>query len=219
MSYDINTTLVLETIEQTDKKVYKARIADIKDDCLYFEMPFNEETKRIEAPEQGIKLRVWFQTPDKTKAYFDTSVLGRVQENIAMLIVEKPNSKSIYKKQRRDFVRVPAIIEAALEVITKEGPIKIICKTEDISGGGFSVKFNSSIKLQTGQKAKVWLVMPKKNKKIAHATGEAEIVRVRYPEDSRHLAWASFKFTKIMEGDRSKVIQFTFEKQIDLYGK
>lgn len=219
MFYDVNTSLVLETVDATEKKVYKARIADVRMDSLYFEMPLNEQTRRIEAPENGTKLRVWFQTPDGAKANFDTEVLGRVRENIAMLIVAKPDPNNITKSQRRDFIRIPATVEAAIDIKAGNETIKIICKTDDISGGGFSAKFNQSIKLKEGQKGQAWLVLPKKNKAIVYATAEVEIVRAKYPEEERHLAWASFKFIRILEGDRSKVIQYTFERQIELYGK
>lgn len=219
MAYSINTALVLETINNSEKSVYKARIADIKEQDIFIEMPMNEATKRIEAPAIGTELRVWFQAPDNSKASFDTTVTGRVKENIAMLIIAKPDPKSIYKKQRRDFIRVPAIIEVAVVVQTKEADIKIIAKTEDISGGGFSVRYDSNIIINETQKGRAWLVMPKKNETISHAYGEVDIVKVKYPDNPLNKAWASFKFTHITEGERSKVVQYTFEKQIDFYGR
>ena len=219
MFYDINTSLVLETVDESEKRVYKARIADIKNDSLYIEMPLNNETNRIEAPLLGTKLKVWFQTPDRARANFDTEVIGKVRENIAMLIVAKPLNEDIQKNQRRDFVRVPAIVEAAIDLQTKDGNISFVCKTDDISGGGFSIKYNSSIKITIAQQGKAWLVLPKKNKNIIHALVDIEVVRTKYPENPNHLAWASFRFKNILESERSKIIQYTFERQIDLYGR
>ncbi|OEH84773.1 hypothetical protein BHU72_08035 [Desulfuribacillus stibiiarsenatis] len=222
MSYEVNTSLVLETIDTEHKKVYKARIADIKSDSLFLEMPMNEETKRIEAPMQGTKLRVWYQTKDGAKANFDTEVTGRYRDNIAMLIVAKPDPSSIQKNQRRDFIRMPAHVEVSLEIIKKDlTKERVLCKSEDLSGGGFSVKFNRDIKITEGQKIKFWMVLPKKNKVIHHSHGEGEVVRVIYPvvDNPKALAWASFKFSKILESERSKVIQYTFERQIELHGK
>lgn len=217
--YNVNTSLMMQKIgDENNKTTYKARIADIKDSEIMIEVPINEVTDQPEAPPMGTKLRVWFQAPDGARASFDTKIIGRAKDNIAMLIIEKPDAKNIFKKQQRSFVRVPAYLETAIEITNARGRYSLICKTDDISGGGFSVKFKQDIKLNIAEEGVAWIVIPRKNKQIVHAHAYVEVIRTQYPEDPHHLAWASFKFKNIQESERSKVIQYTFERQIELYG-
>ncbi len=217
--YAVNMPLFMETTGTEEKKVYKARIADIKENSIYIEMPFNEESRRFESPSEGTNLRVWFYGADQARAHFDTRVTGKVEEDISMITVARPKMEDIHKTQRRNFVRVPTTVEAAIEIETSKGKVTFLCKTEDVSGGGFSVKFNQDIKFKIADKGTAWLVLPRKNKQMVHAFVEIETIRVNYPEEPKHLAWASFKLIKLKEAERSKIIQYTYERQIDLYGK
>lgn len=217
--YSVNTNLMMQKIsDEINKIMYKARVADINDSEIFIEVPINEFTQQAEAPAIGTSLRVWFQAPDGARASFDTKIIGRAKDNIAMLIIAKPEAKDIYKKQQRSFVRVPAYLEAAIEITNARGKYSIICRTDDISGGGFSVKFKQDIKVSMAEEGVAWIVIPRKNKQIVHAHAYVEVIRTQYPEDPHHLAWASFKFKNIQENERSKIIQYTFERQIELYG-
>ena len=217
--YSVNMNVLLETIGTEDKKVYKGRIANIEENSIYIEIPFNEETGRFESPQEGMNLRVWFYGADQSRAHFDARVTGKAEENISMITIERPKMVDIHKTQRRNFVRVPTVVEAAVEIHTNKGKVSFLCKTEDVSGGGFSAKFNPEIVFRMADKGTAWLVLPRKNQQIFHAFAEIEAIRIRYPEEPKHLAWASFKFNNLSEVERSKIIQYTYQRQIDLYGK
>ena len=189
---------------------YKSRIAETEDDAFLIEIPMQENNGRLKKLFIGDELSVYFVTEGGIKNYFYTHVIGFKEDVIRMVRVRKPVEESIFKIQRRSFLRVNAELELAL----KQGSgARFLVRTDDIGGGGTSFLTDVSLKLEVGSKLSCWLMVPYRNGTTEHVYFEGEVVRIKPLENGRKLAM--LKFAAISDSERQKIIRFCFERQFD----
>jgi len=189
---------------------YKSRIADIQNDCYHIEYPLNENTGRLKRLFLGDELSAFFLTEDGVKHYFDSHVLGFVEDAVRLVKIRIPEPDQITKVQRRNFLRVPAELEIAVKL---EKHIRFVCRTDDVGGGGISFICDGKIGAKPGQELDCWLLVPYKNGTNEHVSFTGEIVRIVEMETGRKQLMV--KFTSITDYERQKIIRYCFERQLD----
>ncbi|OBZ17814.1 MULTISPECIES: flagellar brake protein [Bacillales] len=189
---------------------YKSRIADEQGDGLLIEIPINEKSGRYKRLFLGDELSVFFVSADGIKHYFDSHVLGFMEDGVKLIKIRKPEPDRITKVQRRSFLRVPAELEIAVKM---SNHVRFVCETDDVGGGGISFICNGKWQLVPEQLLECWLLVPFKNGSIEHAFFQGEVVRVVELESGRKQAM--IKYASINDSERQKVIRYCFEKQLE----
>lgn len=200
--------------EEEAKQEFKSRIADVKDDHISMEIPIHVKTGRLKRLYHGDELSVYFITDGGVKNYFNTSVIGFTDDVIRLVLIQKPSLDSITKVQRRNFLRVPAELEIA---VNYSDQLKFVALTDDVGGGGISFLCDEYIPLSSGNSVDCWLLVTYKNGQIEHVPFKSEVVRVKPLETGRQQVM--MQFTEITDRDRQKIIRYCFERQLDFRKK
>lgn len=189
---------------------YRSRIAETEEEAFLIEIPMQEKNGRLKRLFIGDELSVYFLTEGGIKNYFNTHVLGFKEDVIRMVRVQKPAEDSIFKIQRRSFLRVNAELELAVKDSSGK---RYLVRTDDIGGGGASFLVDSQIQLEVENRLSCWLLVPYRNGSTEHVYFEGEVVRIKSLENGRHLAM--LKFVAISDTERQKIIRYCFERQFD----
>ncbi|OKP84432.1 glycosyl transferase [Paenibacillus helianthi] len=189
---------------------YRSRIAETEDEAFLIEIPIQENNGRLKRLFIGDELSVYFLSEGGVKNYFNTHVVGFKEEVIRMVRIRKPAVESIFKIQRRSFLRVNAELELAVKDSLGS---RYLVRTEDIGGGGTSFLSDSKVHPEVGGKLFCWLLVPYRNGSTEHVNFEGEIVRIKTLETGRNLVMV--KFAAITDSERQKIIRYCFERQFD----
>lgn len=180
------------------------------DTTIIMEVPLHEKSGRLKRLYQGDELNAYYLTDGGVKNYFNTSVVGFTEDTIRLVIIKKPDPKTITRVQRRSFLRVPAELEIAVKYTEQ---LQFVAMTEDVGGGGISFMCEGYIPLSSAAVIGCWLLVPYKNGSIEHVPFKGEIVRVKMLETGKQLAMT--RFLEITDRDRQKLIRYCFERQMD----
>lgn len=200
--------------EEQSKQEFRARVADVEDNYYAIEVPIHEKTGQLKRLYTGDFIYAYFISEGGVKNYFNTTVLGFKEDTIKLVIIKKPDPELITKVQRRNYLRVPAELEVAVELA---GGIRMLGVTEDLSGGGLSFLCDNTHPLHAKDELSCWLLMHFKNDAIQHVKFECEVIRVKSLEINKQLVMASI--TDIHNVDRQKIIKYCFERQLELRKK
>jgi c-di-GMP-binding flagellar brake protein YcgR len=201
---------VAATEENNADKECKSRIADVQDDFMLIEVPIEIGSGRVKRLYTGDELSIYFLTEGGVKNYFNTYVLGFSDDVIHLIRIRKPEPENITKIQRRQFLRVTAKLEIAVQL--RDGS-RFIALTDDVGGGGLAFRYEGSRHLVQGEGVYCWLLVPYKNGSIDHVPFEAELVRTKKLDNGHHMIF--LKFTSISDMERQKLIRYCFERQFD----
>lgn len=189
---------------------YRSRIADMEDETFLIEIPMQIDNGRLKKLFIGDELSVYFLTEGGIKNYFNTHVVGFKEEVIRMVRLRKPAAESIFKVQRRSFLRVSADLELAVKDALGG---RFLVRTDDLGGGGTSFLSDGKVSLTVGDKLSCWIMLPYRNGGTDHANFEGEVVRIKELENGRNLIM--MKFAAISDQERQKIIRYCFERQFD----
>lgn len=218
----VNSFLQIKLVnddETSSDETYRARVANIADNKMYFEFPMNEQTGAIRPLSLGLKCMFFYSGADKISYRFIANIADRQSDKIPLLVVQLPPREEIKKTQRRSDVRVPAILHGQLTIkaTNPTQPFKI--ETNDISGGGISFQTAPSVELSVGNEVSGTVVVPTQNRGNENIPFMGEIVRVQMPDENNRFIVCSLKFTYIMEKDRDILIKYIFMRQLELKRK
>ena len=191
------------------KKTYRSRVEDMSEERLLIAAPFE---KGYVVPIRADS-KLWIE-------YYDTSVKnqGKFQaevklerristQHLPLLLVSI--SSEWTKIQVRSYVRVDVLVKGSYSLIIDKKPTKQYpCTIKDISGGGCLF-----ITKELLEKQKIILDIALTNNEVR---AEGSIVRVR-PMDGMYEYGVSF--TDIEERVRQEVIQFVFQRQLEIHRK
>ncbi|MCP1307133.1 flagellar brake protein [Paenibacillus tyrfis] len=209
----VNQTLFIQINsidEEEAKQEYKSRITNVSDAYISMEIPMNDKSGKLKRLYPGDELSVYFITEGGVKNYFNSSVLGFSDDVIRLVLIKKPDPESITKVQRRNFLRVPAILEIAVKFSEQ---LQFVSLTDDVGGGGISFLCEGYVPVESGHTVECWLLVPFKNGQIEHVPFKSEIVRVKELETGKKQVM--MRFSEITDRDRQKIIRYCFERQLD----
>ncbi|MFD0711131.1 flagellar brake protein [Paenibacillus sp. GCM10027626] len=213
----INQFLFLQVASSDEEEAqieYKSRIADENDIELLIEVPVQEGMGKYKRLFLGDELSAYYISGDGVKHYFNSHVLGHKEDVVRLVRIRKPDPDSITKVQRRNFLRVAAELEMAIQLSPQ---IRFIGITDDVGGGGISFLSDGKWPMTPGKELECWLLLPYRNGAIEHAQFKSEVVRVRKLESGRNQVM--IKFTSITDGERQKIIRYCFERQLEIRKK
>lgn len=192
-------------------EILRSRVADVDDEHLYIEIPLDENSRRLYKSQIGERFVIFYMTQDGMKNFFETTVTGFRKEVVGLVALRKPDPEQIAKEQRRNYLRVEANLELAVNV---PGKMKFLTLTEDIGGGGISFLCDKKRSIDVGEKLDCWLLINYRNGSLAHAHFEAEVVRMVSISDKKNLLM--LRINQIAEVEQQKIIRYCFERQLDM---
>ncbi len=198
--------------EDEDVEEYKSRVVDLGDGFIMIDYPSHVETGKTIFLIDGTRLHATFTDELKMSYLFQTNVQGRRLAEIPMLQLAYEGDKSLVKVQRREFVRVEASVDVAVEV--EATTLHLV--SADISAGGLALNLPTIDTLQENMLVSLLVVLPFADRDIAYIRAKAKVVRV-FEKEQRNLA--SLEFVELSKADRQQVIQYCFERQLQLKKK
>ncbi|GAB6933030.1 flagellar brake protein [Calditerricola satsumensis] len=197
-----------EAAAQQEMMLYKTRIVEVTADSLVTEIPLNRETGQFRFFSVGTALYGWVLDETGTPCRFPTRVKSRKTDNIPLLVLERPDPRSIIRIQRRQYVRVPAVLDVTLRC----GEAVQTVRTLDISGGGLkcAVPDLGPFPLGTAVEGIVALPYPQRTA----VTFAGTVVRTQPPAEKGKPATVSIRFDRISEKERQAIVQFCFRTQL-----
>lgn len=194
--------------QQQEMMLYKTRIVEVTDDSLVVEIPINRETGQFRLFSVGTALYGWVLDETGTPCRFPTRVQGHKLDNIPLLVLERPDPRSIIRIQRRQYVRVPAVLDVTLRC----GDAVHTVRTLDISGGGLKCAVPDLRPFPVGTAVEGVVVLP--HPQCTAVTFAGTVVRTQPPAEKGKPAAVSIRFDRISEKERQAIVQFCFRTQL-----
>lgn len=202
--------LHITSIDENEANIlYKSRIADMDKDTMSIEVPIEVHSGRFKPLFSGDNLSVHFISDGGVKNYFNSEVIGSKEDGVRLVVLKRPAPDAISREQRRNFLRVPAQMEIAVQA----DALQFVGMTEDLSGGGISFMCEKLYDLREGQLLSCWLLLTFRSGQIEHIPFIVEVVRMKDYSDLQQLVMA--KYVDITESDQQKIVRFCFERQLD----
>lgn len=198
-----NQSLVIETDEED---VYNSRIVKIEDGLIYVAYPVNEQGVSLEQID-GRQVHVYFYDDLNNQYVFMAEML--LSEGRACFA--KPQLEAIRKVQRRGYFRVPASLEMWLEIEDEE---KVMCITDDISGGGVSFFSTYADQLEVNDEIKGGLYLDGQSSG-GEVQFSARVISIR--KELNKLPRISVAFIEMKEAYKIKIMRYCIKRQIEVH--
>ncbi|WP_335869741.1 flagellar brake protein [Bacillus sp. 2205SS5-2] len=208
----IGASLTLEPVHSDKQETYRCKIVELDDAKIWIDYPIHRETGKTLFLIDGTQLKAKFVV-DEVPYMFDTEVLGRVKKNIPMITLHYPGKEELLKIQRRQFVRVEATIDVAVE---GNEFLQFSTVTDDISAGGCAINLPKGIELVENSDLKLLLVLPMQTGDYHYLSVNAKAIRVLQKDQQR---LASIQFKELEEASMQFIMRYCFERQLVLRRK
>lgn len=213
----IGDLLTLELKHSEHPEKFKCRLVDRKDNTIYIDYPISLRTNKTAFLFDGTQLQATFVGQDGTSVYaFQSEILGRVKNNIPMLVLFYPGDEELVKIQRRNYVRIETAIDVAIHSVNAEFS-SFTAMTDDISAGGAAVMISKKILLKANMKIRTWLVLVMQNGEYHYLSVLSRVVRVIDYNETRNKL--SLQFIEISNMEVQLLLRYCFEKQLELKKK
>lgn len=212
MILKVGTVIYLRKEEDDDENEYRSRVIDFTDDAIMVDYPTNVETGKTAFFTDETALSATFTDDLKMSYYFQTTVKGRRLAEIPMLQLLYKGDDHLIKVQRREFVRVDVNLDVAVGF--EADILRLV--TSDISAGGLAVNLPSMDLLKEDSIVSLFIVLPFTQRETQYIRAKASVIRV-FEKDQRYIA--SLEFVELSSADRQQVIQFCFERQLQMKNK
>ncbi|SEN42222.1 c-di-GMP-binding flagellar brake protein YcgR, contains PilZNR and PilZ domains [Amphibacillus marinus] len=209
----IGTVLTLQKQDVNNQvENYKCRISDFKGHTLYIDYPINTLTGHSDIFARGDQLVAYFITPNQGVYRFVTVIKGRKKDKIPLLLLHFDQSK-LEKVQRRDYVRVTASLDIAVQDPSQKiDPFHTV--TSDISGGGVAIYVPDDRIFYEGMKVNVVIVLRANQTSFDYIYADANVIRTQSVKHAS-IFKLSLAFNSIAEKDRQRIIHFCFNTELE----
>lgn len=200
---------------------YRSKVININNDSIDIHLPANLSSGKTGYLLTGTKLIVIYDIKDGSRIHCPTIVLGHSEGSFKYLRLARPKEEEMMRIQRRNFMRIPAVVDAAVQLIeTGDGRrLHFIAKTEDIGGGGIAISCPKTRDLRKNDLLAVWIALPMQNGNVIHAHFSGSVVRIVPDEQQPKILQVSIKFEDILEKELQKIYQYCFEREVELRKK
>ncbi|QZA32355.1 PilZ domain-containing protein [Hydrogenibacillus sp. N12] len=216
MEPDIGQVVTLEPIDEPTRR-YRSRVADRDASALYLDIPLDEaEGRLVHHWPRGLRLAVTWVDASGGVFRFPTTVLGFARSGVPLLKVALPEAGTVQRTQRRQHLRVPALMPLALEL--GDGR-RFVLRTHDVSAGGLSFPLPPGLMLARGDRLQVYVALQFRNGAVEPLSAEAEVVRLWEEGGDPVRRFASVKLLGLRPRDEARLVRFAYDRQIFLREK
>lgn len=212
----IGDAIILELMYSDRFERYRCKLVEQKDHYIYIDYPINTNTNKTVFLHDGTKFKGSFVAQDGSVYMFETEVLGRVKQNIPMLVLTYPGDSQLIKIQRRQYVRIETDIDIAVHPNNSEfKPFTTI--TEDVSAGGAAIVTPTSLNLDPGMSITCWIVLSLQNGEYHYIKLDSKVIRTVPINEMKNKV--SLQFQEISPQNRQLLLRFCFDRQLLLKKK
>lgn len=204
---DINIEFIINNkieIDIENDGIYKSNIQDVTDNYIGISIPVNRGKYLPLGRKEEINVLYYYENDIYS---FRSIVLGRKIDKILIIMIKRPESKNIKKVQRRNFVRVPFMINVLCAQTNSGKSIYNISNNQidffeayslDISGGGIRLALDKSLEEKIDYNDVLMLTIPLES---GNLTVKAKVVRIeKDPKNPKIICGTNFveldKFTR-----------------------
>ncbi|MBW8349103.1 flagellar brake domain-containing protein [Bacillus sp. IITD106] len=205
----VGMELILETDNQNEEK-YKAKIADFDGNKIYISYPLGVTSNKTIFLRTDTHMYASFVDEESGAYLFKTKIIGRVKNQIPLLVLTFPDVEHLMKIQRRQFVRIDVAIDVSLQLLESGEVIPTV--TDDFSAGGCAVLLPKNVTINRGEIGKICLVLPMQSGEYVYLNLDCRVIR-SFDKNKRHLA--SIQFLNIKNKEQQQLMRFCFEKQLE----
>jgi c-di-GMP-binding flagellar brake protein YcgR len=189
---------------------YKSNIQDITDEYIGISIPVSKG-KYLPLRRKEKITGVYYY--DNEIYRFQTNVLGRKVDKILIIMVEKP--ETLTKVQRRNFVRVPFMMNVYCAQMTMEKSIENINNNQieffdayslDISGGGMRIAVNRNLEKKVHYGDTLMITIPLQTENF---TVKAKVVRIEKDKKNPKIIYGA-NFIELDKTARETIIRLVF---------
>ncbi len=210
---NIGDTLNLEIKYSDSREKFKCKIVDRRGNQLLIDYPVSEKTGKTAFFLDGTQIKGSFFTKDNGAYMFESEIIGRIKENIPMIIISYPGQDKLIRVQRREFVRIDATVDIAVHPINDDfKPFTTV--TVDISAGGAAIILppNHNFKPQT--QILCYLVLPLSNGEYNYIKAHSKIIRIINGTMGMRDK-APIQFIGLKEAQIQQIMRYCFERQLN----
>jgi c-di-GMP-binding flagellar brake protein YcgR len=206
IEFIVNSRLEIEI----DGKIYKSNIQDLSEDYIGINIPVNNHKYIV--LKKGDKINVVYYL-GKDIYRFNTVVTGRKIEKILIIMIRKPEEIEIV--QRRNFVRVPLILNVLCAVV----PVKkdfsnpgeqvevFNAYSLDLSGGGMKISVDNKLKCKVSAGDTIMVTIPMEDDSL---TVKGKVVRIDRNSDKSRIIFG-LNFVDLDKINRERIIKLLFQ--------
>lgn len=210
--FKIGTTITLEPLTSESDEKYKCKIVELNENSIFIDYPINMKTEKTIFLIDGMQLRASFIGSDQCTYFFDTEVLGRVKQQIPMMILQYKGKDSLVRVQRRKFFRIEEAVDVAVESDSNEFP-PFVSVTQDISAGGAAIILPEGMVLPSGSMIKALFVLPMQSGQWCYEKVNCKVIRTIIGENGNRNV-APLEFVNNSENMQQQFTRFCYEKQL-----
>lgn len=190
--------------------IYKSNIQDITDEYVGISIPVSNGTYLPLGRKEKITGVYYY---DKDIYRFQTTVLGRKVDKILIIMIQKP--ETLTKIQRRNFVRVPFMMNVYCAQITREKSIENMNNNQieffeayslDISGGGTRLAVNRDLEKKVHYGDILMVTIPLETENL---TIKARVVRIEKDRKNPKIIYGT-NFLELDKPARETIIRLVF---------
>lgn len=194
------------------KKKYRCKVESIEEKFISVTYPVDLTTSKTEFFVDGTQFNCEFTNQNQQAFEFHTTVLGRVRDQIPLLIIENPGKERMRKIQRREFLRVESSLDIAIHPLENEFA-PFVTTTLDISAGGTAVILHEVHRIEQGKNVIVWISLPMISGEVVYIKTICKVIRIIIGEQNKPTR-APLQFIDLDEKDQQKITKYCFEQQV-----
>ena len=209
----INDLLQVKAMSESHSPTYSCRVEDLSADTIQISWPTDRGT--LVPINQNCPLQLSFNTADGP---YGLLAVVRAKQTEPIPILKLRAAGPPEKIQRREFYRTPTAVSVEITVATDQilhlAPDKIRhfrTVTHDISGGGMSIRSETS--MQVGTVVEARLSLPDELPAIKAPLKVANCVPMP-PRGGKHFYRIGMDFLSLTEAERSRIIRYLIKVQM-----
>lgn len=215
MDIGLELLITVKKEKTHEEQTYTCTIIDQTDDFIYIDQPIHTETHRTSVLSRGSHIEVSFIGKDHVVYAYESIVIHRKLLTIPAYAILPPKENEMNRIQRRNFVRVQASIDVAIDCVNQTiEPFTTV--TKDISGGGLACIMPVPNFLEKNQCINVYLVLPTTSPTFIQA--KARVVKIHLKNEAHPIV--SMEFIQLSPADQQSMIRYVFSiqrKQLEKY--
>ncbi|MCA0983002.1 flagellar brake domain-containing protein [Halobacillus yeomjeoni] len=211
ISVGMSITLEAFNNQKNEQETYKCKLVDKDDQCIYIDYPVNQNTGRTGFFLEGTQFKASFVGKDNSVYRFDTEVVARKKMKIPVILLSFPQENDLVRIQRRKYVRV----EASIDISLRKANHTYTTISHDISGGGIALAKRPYENVSVDEEVELTLVLPMNSGEYQYIETKGKVVRLSEVKQGS-LERLSIEFKDMTEKKRQWIIQYSFEKQMEM---
>jgi c-di-GMP-binding flagellar brake protein YcgR len=195
-----------------NKKRYRCKVEGLDGKHISVTYPVELSTSKTEFFVDGTSFLCEFTTQIQQAFEFQTTVVGRVRDQLPLLILENPGKEGLRKIQRREFLRVESSLDVAIQPLHNDfEPFTSV--SVDISAGGTAVLIQQTHNIEQVKEVIAWLSLPMLSGDIAYLKVLCKVVRF-IEGDAYAKPRVSLQFVDLDDKQQQIITKYCFEQQV-----